>query len=73
MKKWHPFHKVLGALFLITGVIFYITPIPGTTLLIILGLVWLIGKNRTSYFFKEILGKKVFKFLRLGKLIKKID
>jgi len=73
MKKWHPFHKVLGTLFLITGVIFYITPIPGTTLLIILGLVWLIGKNRTTYFFKEIMGKKVFKFLRLGKLIKKMD
>ena len=73
MKKWHPFHKVLGTLFLITGVIFYITPIPGTTLLIILGLVWLVGKNRTSYFFKEIMGKKVFKFLRLGKLIKKMD
>lgn len=66
------FHKILGILFIITGVIFWITPIPGTTLLIILGFVWLIGKNRTTYFLKEILGKKVFKFLKVRSVVKKL-
>ncbi|MFA6602138.1 MAG: hypothetical protein WCT02_04790, partial [Candidatus Paceibacterota bacterium] len=62
----------LGALFIITGVIFWITPIPGTTLLIILGFVWLVGKNKTSYFLKEVLGKKIFKFLKVERVVKKL-
>lgn len=72
MKKLENFHKILGALFIITGVIFWITPIPGTTLLIILGFVWLVGKNKTTYFLKEVLGKKVFKFLKIRSVVKKL-
>jgi hypothetical protein len=72
MEKLENFHKILGALFIITGVIFWITPIPGTTLLIILGFVWLVGKNKTSYFLKEVLGKKIFKFLKVERVVKKL-
>jgi len=39
----------------------------------ILGFVWLIGKNKTSYFLREILGKKVFGFLKVGGIVKKIS
>jgi len=70
--NWKKFHRILGALFIAVGVIFWITPIPGTTLLIILGFVWLVGKNRTLYFLKEVLGKKIFEFLKVRRIIKKI-
>ena len=56
------FHKVLGAIFVLLGLIFYPTPLPGTTLLIILGLVFLFGKGRTLRLLKEHLNKKVFNF-----------
>ena len=70
MRNLENFHKILGALFIVVGIIFWITPIPGTTLLIILGFVWLLGKNRTSHFLKEILGKKIFKFLKIRNVVK---
>ncbi|MBP9748112.1 MAG: hypothetical protein KBD17_00575 [Candidatus Pacebacteria bacterium] len=72
MKKLENFHKILGLLFIITGVIFWLTPVPGTTLLIILGFVWLIGKYKTSHFLKDILGKKIFKFLKIKQVVKKL-
>lgn len=68
--KYH--NKVLGVIFIIIGIIFYITPIPGTTFLIILGCVMFIGKNKTLNFFKRILSSKTFKFLKIKKIIKEI-
>ncbi len=72
MDKWKIFHKVLGVIFIITGAISYITPIPGSTILIILGVIWLIGKKRTLHFFREHLGKKVFTTLHIKTLVKKL-
>ncbi|MBU0998781.1 hypothetical protein KKG24_00510 [Patescibacteria group bacterium] len=72
MKEWKKLHIILGILFIIVGVTFYITPIPGTTLLIVLGFIWLMGKDRTSYFLKKILGEKVFGFLKLEQVIEKL-
>lgn len=69
---WKDFHKLLGLLLIITGVIFYPTPIPGTTFLIILGFIWMIGAHKTSRFLKNILGPKIFKSLKLDKLIQKL-
>lgn len=65
-------HKILGVIFIIFGLIFYITPVPGTTVLIILGFIFLIGKKRTLHFFNEVLSKKLFKLLKIKKIIKKI-
>jgi len=70
--QWKNFHKILGILFIFFGIVFYITPIPGTTLLIIIGLIWLLGEKRTLYFLKELLGKKLFNFLKIKKEIKKL-
>jgi hypothetical protein len=72
MKNWEYFHKIFGIILIIIGIITYLTPIPGSTLLIVLGFIWLIGKKRTSYFFKEILGKKLFNFLKIKSLVKKL-
>jgi hypothetical protein len=72
MEKFNVFQKILGISFIVIGLISYIAPIPGSTLLIILGFVWLIGKKRTMYFFKEVLSKKMFKFLKVRRVIKKI-
>lgn len=72
MRHWNNFHKILGILFVVTGIITYIVPIPGSTLLIVLGLVWLIGKNKTLHFFREILGKKLFKFLKIKRVVEKV-
>jgi hypothetical protein len=72
MEKWEYFHKILGIIFIVIGIIFYPTPIPGTTALIILGFILLIGKKRTSYFLKEVLSEKMFKFLKIKNLIKKL-
>jgi hypothetical protein len=65
-------HKILGIVCIIVGAILYITPMPGTSLLIIFGFILLMGKTRTLYFFKEILGGRLFKFLKVKQLIKKI-
>ncbi len=66
------FYKIFGVILIIIGIIFYVTPIPGTTLLIILGLIWLVGKRRTLYFLKEILGNKIFRRFRIKKVVDKI-
>ena len=65
-------HKVLGAIFVLVGLIFYPTPIPGTTFLIILGLIFLFGKKKTLHLLKNHLNKKVFKFLRIKSIMKKL-
>ena len=72
MKKSDIFHKFFGSLLIAIGVIFFVSPIPGSTPLIILGLVWLIGKDKTIYFLREILGKKIFKRFRIKKVVNKI-
>jgi len=71
--KYETFHKILGIVFISIGVIFYITPLPGTTILIIIGFILLIGEKRTKHFLKEILGKKVFKYLKINKIIKRYN
>ncbi|MFH1201068.1 MAG: hypothetical protein V1484_01930 [bacterium] len=71
MKEQGNFYKILGILFIVVGVVFYITPVPGTTLLIVTGFVLLMGKNRTLHFLKKVLGEKIFKFLKLERVIEK--
>jgi len=66
------FHKILGFIFITFGLIFYLTPIPGTTILIVAGFVFLIGKKKTLNFFKRILSHKMFNKLRVKSIIKKI-
>jgi hypothetical protein len=39
MKRWEIFHKILGIVFVIAGLASYPTPVPGSTLLIVLGFV----------------------------------
>jgi chromate transport protein ChrA len=71
-NKQNNIHKVLGATFIIIGVVLYPTPIPGTTILAVLGFVWLIGKDRTLIFLKRILSKNIFKKLQIRNIVKKI-
>lgn len=65
-------HKIIGIFFIIIGIVLYPTPIPGTTLLIILGFVWFMGKNKTLIFLKRVLNKKIFIDLKIKSLVKKI-
>ena len=66
------FHKIIGIVLILIGMISYVFPVPGSTLLVALGFVWLIGKVKTLIFLKEILGKKVFKLLKIDKVVKDI-
>lgn len=72
MKKIHDFHKILGLLLIVAGIIFYFTPVPGTTMMIIVGFIWVLGKTKARHLLKKILGHRMFKFLKIQKLIKKI-
>lgn len=72
VARWNIFHKILGVIFIVVGLVSYITPVPGSTLLIILGFVWLFGKGRTLRLLKKILSKKMFKLLKLENIIKRI-
>jgi uncharacterized membrane protein HdeD (DUF308 family) len=65
-------HHLLGAILIILGILLYLTPIPGTTLLILIGFVWLLGGHRATHFFKRVLGKKAFKSMKVESVIKKI-
>ena len=65
-------HKIIGIFLIFIGVVSYMFPIPGSTLLVALGFVWLIGKNKTLFFLKKVLGSKIFKLLKIGKVIKEI-
>ena len=72
MKESNLFHKILGVVCITTGVVFYVTPVPGTTALIIIGFVFIIGKDRTTLFLKESLSKEIFESLKIEQIIKKI-
>ena len=72
MNKTKNLHKILGIMFIIIGVILYPTPMPGTTILVVLGFVWFIGKDRTLLFFKKVFNKKMFKLLKVKNIVKKI-
>ncbi|MFA6354990.1 MAG: hypothetical protein WCW65_01015 [Candidatus Paceibacterota bacterium] len=72
MEEKVKFHKFLGAIFILVGLTFYPTPIPGTTILIIMGLILVFGKRKTLVLLKEHLNKKVFKYLRINKIFKKL-
>ena len=65
-------HKMIGIALILIGLISYVFPVPGSTVLVALGFVWLIGKNRTLYFLREVLGKKIFKLLKIKKVVKEI-
>ena len=65
-------HKIIGIIFITIGIIFYPTPVPGTTALAILGFVWFMGKDRTLIFLKRVLNKNIFKKLQIKSIIKKI-
>lgn len=71
MKESKTFHKILGFVLIFGGIILYPTPIPGTTLLIILGLIWIIGEQKTLHFLKKILSKKILKKLKIKSFMKK--
>lgn len=71
-NKQNNIHKVLGATFIIIGVVLYPTPIPGTTILAVLGFIWFMGKNKTLVFLKSLLNKSIFKKLQIKNIIKKI-
>ncbi|MCM2338891.1 MAG: hypothetical protein NDI62_00315 [Burkholderiales bacterium] len=66
------FHKLIGIFLIILGLISYIFPIPGSTLLVALGFVWLVGKEKTLSFLRMALNKKIFRSLKIDKLIKDI-
>ena len=72
MKKHKLISKIVGITFICVGVIFYLTPIPGTTFLIFLGLFLYIGPKKTLVFFKKHLSKENFKRLRVELLVKKL-
>ncbi len=71
MEKRRNFYKILGILFIIIGITFYITPVPGTTLLTVTGFVLLMGKDRTACFLKRVLGEKGFKFFKIERIFEK--
>jgi len=66
------FRKIMGVLLIFSGIILYITPIPATSLLIVLGFVFIIGKDKTLIFLKKILSNKTFKKLNIEDFIKKM-
>jgi len=67
------FRKIMGVLLILSGIILYITPIPATSLLIVLGFVFIIGKDKTLIFLKKIFSHKMFKKLRIKDIIEKIS
>jgi len=71
-EKLKYLHKILGIMFIIIGIIFYPTPLPGTTLLILLGFVWFVGKKKTIESFKSVLSHKAFSFLKIKKIVSKL-
>lgn len=71
-SKFKHFHKVFGIIFIIIGIIFYPTPAPGTTLLILVGFIWFMGKKKTIESFKNVLSHKMFNFLKIKKLVSKL-
>jgi uncharacterized membrane protein HdeD (DUF308 family) len=73
MKKHKLTSEILGIVLIFIGIIFYLTPIPGTTVLIILGLVWVIGVEKTMSFFKKHLSKENFKRFKIRSIIRKIN
>jgi hypothetical protein len=46
MGKWKIYYKISGIILIAIGVIFYLTPLPGTTFLIICGFILIFGKKR---------------------------
>ncbi len=73
MKDKITFHKILGMVFIIFGIIMYPTPIPGTSILILLGFVWFMGKRKTISYLRHILSRKAFAFLHVKEIVKNID
>jgi hypothetical protein len=65
-------HKIIGIFLILVGFVSYIFPIPGSTLLVALGFVWLIGKNKALSFLRKILGSKIFKLLKIKKVVEEI-
>ena len=72
MKNFKHYHKIFGVALIATGIIFYPTPVPGTTFMILLGFVWFMGKKKTIESCKHVLSHKAFKFLRIKKIVEKI-
>ena len=72
MSLWKILHKIIGVLLIILGLTSYVFPAPGSTLLVSIGFVWLMGKDRTLYFLREILGKKIFKSLKIKSIVRKV-
>lgn len=72
MFKSGMIHKTIGVFLILIGLISYVFPMPGSTVLVALGFVWLIGKSRTISFLREVLGKKIFKLLKIKKVVKEI-
>lgn len=73
MRDKITFHRVLGIIFIVFGILMYPTPIPGTSFLILIGLVWFLGKRKALSYLRHMLSKKTFAFLRIRDIVKKID
>lgn len=73
MKKHKLISRIFGILLIFIGIIFYLTPIPGTTALIIMGFILFIGPNKTLVFFKKHLSKENFKKLKIKTVFKKLN
>lgn len=71
-NKFKHFHKVFGIIFIVIGIIFYPTPVPGTTLLILVGFIWFMGKKKTLESLRHVLSHKAFNFLKIKKIVEKI-
>jgi len=65
-------HKIIGVTLILVGILSYVLPVPGSTLLVVLGIVWLLGRNKAGRFLKKVFGEKVFKLLKIKNAIKKI-
>lgn len=72
MKIWYVVHRIIGILLILVGLTFYVFSAPGSTLLVVLGFVWLVGKNKTLLFLRKILGEKIFKSLKEKDILNKV-
>jgi hypothetical protein len=50
-------HAILGVLLIVVGLASYILPIPGSTFLVVLGLVWIFGRRKVTHLFKKLKAK----------------
>lgn len=66
--------KLLGLVLLMWGIFALFTPLtPGSWIGIVLGLIILVGKEKTSYFLKKVLGEKWYTKARIDYFLNKLS